>query len=660
MTSPRLRFPAILIGLVLVVFLCAFTPHNNILLQNSPLAGGHFPLASFGCLLLLIAVVNPLLTRIRPGLGFHLHELLLIWSMVTVATGIAYTGLLRTFIINITTPWWYTTTASDLGTVLLPLLPARLFPNDPDMVRTLYNGLAGGRDMNWWEICTRIPWAAWLGPILWWALFIAFVYLAMLGMVGIFSQQWIENEKMNFPLLRVPQILGEEAERGTLWRFFTHHYFLIGVSIPCLFHLMNGLHTHFPEVPQIPNVLLLRPYVPKEGLFSGFFKLRYFFYPAFIGFAFLTSNQVSLSLWVFYILGCFLPGVLQLFGWRLPTAALGTTYGPVLSQVEEMQMIGAFGVFFFFILWLARQHLWAVFRSLLTRRSPSVDGPHGLLSPRTACWLFAAGVAGITAWLRAFGMDLHLVLAFIAICFMLQLVSARLICQGGLPYFTLTAAPVDGFLAFLDTRLLAPAALYLGVVVQKVTFLDMRESLTPSLFHSSKLSDGSAPRRRFLWGIVGAVTVGVIVSFVAMLMLYYKFGISFLPDEWALETARRVHENTARLVRHPEEWKEWSTFFAALGALVMLLLSWGFHRFLWWPLHPIGYLTTYSSALQILWFSFFIGWLCNTLVLRYGGVNLFREVRKLFVGLVVGDMVMALLWLTVGFFSSTSYHVLPL
>jgi len=47
-------------------------------------------------------------------------------------------------------------------------------------------------------------------------------------------------------------------------------------------------------------------------------------------------------------------------------------------------------------------------------------------------------------------------------------------------------------------------------------------------------------------------------------------------------------------------------------------------------------------------------------VLRYGGVSLFREVRRLFIGLVAGDMIMALVWLVVGFYSPFTYHVLPL
>ena len=161
MKKAPIRFPALLTGLILVILFCAFTPYNNVKLQNSPLAGGHFPLASFGCLLLLLVVINPLLSLVRKNWRFHLHELLLVWAMVTVATGIAYTGLMRTFIINITTPTWFTTTTSNLGQLLPPLLPASLFPKDPDMIRTLYGGLEGGLDMSWWQVLSQIPWASW-------------------------------------------------------------------------------------------------------------------------------------------------------------------------------------------------------------------------------------------------------------------------------------------------------------------------------------------------------------------------------------------------------------------------------------------------------------------------------------------------------------------
>jgi hypothetical protein len=84
-----------------------------------------------------------------------------------------------------------------------------------------------------------------------------------------------------------------------------------------------------------------------------------------------------------------------------------------------------------------------------------------------------------------------------------------------------------------------------------------------------------------------------------------------------------------------------------------------YHRFYWWPIHPIGYLTAYSSAMRILWFSFFIGWLFNALCMRYGGVVLFKKLRNFFVGLIIGDFLMAGSWAIYGLFSYSSYLVLP-
>lgn len=616
-------------------------------------------MASFASLLLLLVAVNPVLSLMNKNWRFHLQELLLIWCMVTLATGIAYTGLMRTFLINITTPEWFNSTASNLGKLLEPLLPSSLFITDPDLVKNLYRGLDGGLDMTWCDVLCAIPWGSWLLPMVWWGLFILLAYMAMIGMVGIFSHQWIENEKMNFPLLRVPEVLSQEAAEGRLGKYFSHRLFLLGVFIPFFLHLFNGLHTYYPQVPEIPTLVLIQPYIPKEGLLSGFQKMKIYIFPAFIGFAFLASKQVSFSLWFFFILGGLLPGVLQSLGWRLPAAALGTTFGPVLSRVEEMQMIGAFAVFFFFILWLSRGHLSVLIQSVFDGRK-AIRDYRGFLSPRTALYLFCAGFMGLTCWLSFFGMGFVSAALFLGVCFMLQLVSSKLICQGGLPYFTLTLAPSDGFLAAMDTRLINPTSLYMGLTAQKVSFLDLRESLMPSLFHSSRLSPGSGSGNRFFWGIVWAILVGVVVSFVAMLALYYRFGIDALPDSWAVETTRRVHENMAHLLNHPEGAKAWSLTFTAVGAVVMTLLTMGYHLFIWWPLHPIGYLTTYSSAMQTAWFCFFIGWLCNTLSLRYGGANFFGEVRRLFIGLVVGDMLMAIVWLIVGLFAPVTYHVLPL
>lgn len=91
----------------------------------------------------------------------------------------------------------------------------------------------------------------------------------------------------------------------------------------------------------------------------------------------------------------------------------------------------------------------------------------------------------------------------------------------------------------------------------------------------------------------------------------------------------------------------------------MLLIIIAYYRFYWWPIHPIGYLTAYSSAMQILWVSFFIGWACNTLCMRYGGIRFFKNFQLFFIGLIIGDFLMGGCWATVGLFSDIGYKVLP-
>jgi hypothetical protein len=196
-------------------------------------------------------------------------------------------------------------------------------------------------------------------------------------------------------------------------------------------------------------------------------------------------------------------------------------------------------------------------------------------------------------------------------------------------------------------------------VFQKALFLDLREALMPSLVHANRITE-KIGRKRLVAAAVGlALLLGVVVSFGAMLSLCYRFGIRELGLDWASRTTLNTYENIVSLVENPQATSGWVHFFALIGAGLMMVLVIGYHRFYWWPLHPIGYLTCYSSAMRILWFSFFVGWLCNALCMRYGGVVLFKKIRYIFIGLIIGDFMMGGFWALVGLFSDASYQVLP-
>jgi hypothetical protein len=653
-----IRLRAVVVGTILALLICLITPFNNAYRQGTPLGGGHFPLAPFYILVWMMAATALAQAVFRRARLLTGRELLVTWALMVLLSGIAWTGLSRTFFINVTAPTHFATVDNRWEDVLRPVLPESWYPQSKAAVETFYNGITGGRQMGWGQVLAEIPWEVWRGPLLGWTAFILLCYMVMICIVSLLSRQPLYNERMNFPLLRVPILMQEAFDENRLGRFFANRFLLAGLAVPVVLHLLNGLSFYNPSIPSIPTLILAGKYFPKTGLFSGFYKLKIYIYPAFIGFAFLTSKQISFSFWFFYIAGALLFGLLSFLGVNIPAAALGTTFGPTLSRPEEAQMIGAYLVFFVFLAWLARFHFMDIcLKAVGAKKEEPALGEW--ISTRKAFWGFVLGSAGIVLWCRHYGVPLAASALTVGAFFLSLLVATRIICQGGLAYFTLTAAPLDGLTALFGSKFLTGAGLAVAAVVQKVLFLDLRESLLPSLLHARKITEGVRNSRMVVAAVVVALAAGVLVSFAAMIGLGYKHGVRELDMDWAIRTTVSVYDGIYSLVESPAEQSRWVLIFAAAGAAVMAVLAVGYHRFFWWPVHPLGYLTAYSSAMWTLWFSFFVGWLCNALCMRYGGVALFKKLRFFFVGLIVGDLLMAGSWAIYGLFSYASYIVLP-
>jgi len=654
----KIRFRAILLGSFLALAICLITPFNNAYRQGTPLGGGHFPLAPFYFLMWMM-IVTALIRTVFKGRNLLTgKELLVSWALMVALSGIAWTGLARTFFINLTAPYHFATVENRWAGVLHPLLPQNWYPRSQEAVLDFYNGLSGGRQMSWLEVVHNIPWDAWIGPLATWAGFILLCYFVMVCIINLLSRQPLYNERMNFPLLQVPFLMQEAMDNNAFGRFLTNRFLLAGLLVPVCLHLINGLSFYNPSIPSIPTLILAGKYFPKHGLFSGFYKLKIYIYPAFIGFAFLTSKQISFSFWIFFITGALLIGLLNFFGINIPAAALNVTFGPTLSRPEETQMIGAYLVFFGFLAWLARFHfLDMLLKGFGFKKDENLE--QEWISTRLAFWGAVAGGFGIVLWCHYFGIPFLFSFLVVGAFFLFTLVATRVICQGGIAYFTLTAAPLDGILAFFGSGFFTNAGLVVAAVVQKVLFVDLRASLMPSLLHARKVTDKTSNNRRILTAIILTLVAGIVVSFLAMLALCYKFGVRELGLDWAARTTVTVYDNIYSLVEFPSEPGKWVQIFTLAGAVVMLVLVVCYHRFYWWPIHPLGYLTAYSSAMRILWFSFFIGWLCNALCMRYGGVMMFRKARNFFVGLIIGDFLMAGSWAIYGLYSYSSYLVLP-
>jgi len=84
-----------------------------------------------------------------------------------------------------------------------------------------------------------------------------------------------------------------------------------------------------------------------------------------------------------------------------------------------------------------------------------------------------------------------------------------------------------------------------------------------------------------------------------------------------------------------------------IGVAVMGLLQWLSLRYTSWPIAPVGYLTFATWLMQMACFSIFLGWLAKIIVVRLGGVRLYDKLGPLFLGLIFGESIAAVIWLLV-------------
>lgn len=168
--------------------------------------------------------------------------------------------------------------------------------------------------------------------------------------------------------------------------------------------------------------------------------------------------------------------------------------------------------------------------------------------------------------------------------------------------------------------------------------------------------------RHLTGAIFLATLIGAPASWFAILTCYYHYGAAtahvndwrtsmgstpwHLLDGWMSQPSPAVH---TRLVA------------VAVGICVTGLLMAARARFLWWPVHPIGYVLSGTFTLEWLWCALFVGWLVKSLILRYGGLTLYRQALPFFIGLILGDYVSGALWALYGCLTGIqTYRVAPI
>ncbi len=144
-----------------------------------------------------------------------------------------------------------------------------------------------------------------------------------------------------------------------------------------------------------------------------------------------------------------------------------------------------------------------------------------------------------------------------------------------------------------------------------------------------------------------------------MLELAHKHGGVNLQPQYFKTFAKLPSEFVAQQQTDPVLPSLSGWLHTAGGALVMILLFVARLRLSWWPLHPIGYPVGMGWAMDRIWFSVFLAWVCKALGLRLGGAWFYARSRPLFLGLALGQIVAGGLWLLVDAYTGKVGNVIP-
>ena len=419
----RLGLRAVFAGMVLCAAIGAGLPYAEFVLKGTQLGLNSATPAAFFLLFALLLIVQPLIGSVRRTWLFTRQELLLMTVMMMLATAIPTRGFTGMMIAVISGVFYFATPENDWAEKLIPDLHRWILPGDVDAVFMFYEGLPRGY---------AIPWGAWIPALSWWILFLAAFYTVLVCAMVIMRRQWMDHERLLYPLTQIPlSMLEETGTSGRIKPFLKNPLMWLGFSFPFIFHSVNALSRYYEFVPEIG-----RSYSLLESLFKFVPQFGYVFtFPVrvdfmMMGLAYFINTGISFSLWFFFFLAKLQEVLFSVLGIYSNQELDEFSYtGPTVGMLSH-QAMGAMIVFVLLGFWTARSHLADVFRQSWHNRGDS--DARELLTYRTAVVGLIVGLAVMAVWLHYTGMPAWAVAMFMGGAFIIFLALTRVIVEAGL------------------------------------------------------------------------------------------------------------------------------------------------------------------------------------------------------------------------------------
>lgn len=602
-----------------------------------------------GFLLILIMVINPLLrfifrNRVRP-LGRV--ELMAIIASLTITAGISTFGLSDALVPLIAAPWnsEWNTPQSGWSEHLHPYLRHELYITDPSLIKVFREGVHGQPmpDATWgqWavyyqKVITEIPWKAWLGPLGFWMIFILGCYGLFWSLSYLVLDLWYRQEKLIFPLAKLSEaMLPIENSKGDIWpAMVKKQLFWAGFLLSFSLLIYNAA----ASVDLIPMVKLTLGMGRGEidamfrqsflsGLVGSGTVLIIF---TCIGIAFFLPLEISFSIWFYFLVSRVLILCLVSQGHGQNFHDFPSDMAWVQNPVATLGM-GGMLVFSCFV-------LWRVLPGLFQKQQASSSNPVNPWLRRLPMFGTCVSFIVVSLWLSWNHLPLGWAIFVTAFLVLLTLGIMRIVAESGVFWIQSNASffhlyKMFGLSSVLSATLVAPL-----LMIYSTLFFDIKTFIAPSILNSAKLREEvGGSRLKFHLNVAISVIVSMVVAIGYSLILAYSRGAQQMNTWFYSNAPKHYCQQAANASTMNFRFESANVCWLAGGAIWMVLTFMLRRSYFWFP-HPVGFLMNINPLIQYLWFSFFLGWLCKKIVLKYGGKLSYEPTRQLMMGLIFGEL----------------------
>ncbi|HIG45599.1 MAG TPA: hypothetical protein EYQ20_03945 [candidate division Zixibacteria bacterium] len=615
--TQRVTLRSILIGLSLAVFISVWIPYNIWILKSSAMDFEHLSVGVMIPFLFIVIVVNGCLRRVSPAAVLTASELIVIISIAMIASTVPSAGLMGYFIAVISTPYYFASPENQWAEVFFQYLPPWLVAdNSKHQMQWFYEGLP-------WR--ASIPWRTWFTPLFWWGSFFMVLFFVGSCIMVILRRQWIVHEKLAFPLSQVIlQIVEQPTDRSFLPPFMQSRLFWVGFGIPVCIIGWNAIN-YFTPVGIIPvgppnnTLLTIGHYFPTINIKINLYILC---------FAFFSPVDILFSIWLFHLLAILETGGMNAIG------LVETGASPVAAVTS--QEIGGLIIFVFWSVWMARGHLRDVWRRAILG-STEVDDSNEFFSYRAAVFGVVFGVTYMACWLYAAGMDAGILILFLMLLFIFYIGVARIVAETGLVALDLPLNSHEFLVRAIGSSRISPSSLTTFGLTN--TFARNWKTFTMvTVSHITKIGDQVWTDKRKMFGIIClSFALALVVGAVYTIYTGYATVGAYHFGQFAFTTGNiAFFENIKIWINNPKYLSTLEAVWFGLGGVVMSILISLKYWFPGWPIHPVGFTIARGVAIDGAFFTIFLVWMIKAIVLRVGGISMYKQTQPFFLGMLVG------------------------